>query len=163
MWFGSIWRMNDAVSATHLPMSVPGVTSGPVLSGFGLLFLPGGQLPSRTTLSRFGLSRAQRQTLVGALLSQVLHVCREWAVWGRRRMYGETACHAATTPCCAGVVRAHVWRLQADEQAGNVHAKGNFCTVPHRVWGLAASSTAMIVGSSLYSTPVMVLLRVRSI
>ena len=36
-------------------------------------------------------------------------------------------------------------------------------TRPHRVCGLAASSMARIVGSSRYSTPVMVLLRVRSV
>ena len=35
--------------------------------------------------------------------------------------------------------------------------------VLHLVWGLVDSSTAMMVGSSLYSTPVMVLLRVRSV
>ena len=59
MWFGSMPRMNAALSATQMLMSVPGDISLPsaLLFRFGLLFLPGGQRPSRTSLSRFGLSR----------------------------------------------------------------------------------------------------------
>ena len=70
MWFGSIPRMNAALSATQEPMSVPGDMTSPMalLFRFGLLFLPGGQLPPRTMLSRFGLPRPHCDPLAGTLL-----------------------------------------------------------------------------------------------
>ena len=76
-------------------------------------------------------------------------------------MYGDTACMQLLRP------DSLQWCMRmcgASRLAGKTRsARSTAHTVPHRVWGLAASSTARIVGSSLYTTPVMVLLRNRSI
>ena len=100
MWFGSIPRMNAALSPTQELMSVPGDMTSPMalLFRFGLLFLPGGQLPPRTMLSRFGLPRTYCEPLVGTLLGQILHVCKRMGpLWQKAHVWGGCL-HAADTP-----------------------------------------------------------------
>lgn len=94
MWFGSIERMNHALSVTQEWMSVPGdmtsVRTAP--PRFGLLFLPGGKLPSRTMLSRFGLPSTQCQNWVALGSSDIARMQRMGRLVAEGRMYGETAC-----------------------------------------------------------------------
>ena len=159
MWFGSIERMNAAFTLTQSLMSVPGAT-----------------IPPRTVPSRFGLCAGDRTASIAWCPAHEALACMQRGqgvlglsthVWGDCLRAGTpesgTWFERDTDRCAKAFMQLCLLAIWQVYEVRSSIRRISCRSAPHRVWGLAASSTARMVGSSLYSTPVMVLLRVRTV